>query len=73
MPYKTDKLEEKEGRKVVLDNEEISASDFNSKLEGLKSNQRIIETKKNQFFTVERFYDGKNKPSNGGFFIWLLF
>ena len=28
MPYKTDKLEEKEGRKVILDNEEISASDF---------------------------------------------
>ena len=57
MPYKTDKLEEREARKVVLDNEEISASDFNSKLEGLRSNQRIIETKKNQFFTVERFYD----------------
>ena len=57
MPYKTDKLEEKEGRTVILDNEEISASDFNSKLEGLRSNQRIIETKKNQFFTVERFYD----------------
>ena len=57
MPYKTDKLEEKEGRKVILDNEEISASDFNSKLEGMRSNQRIIETKKNQFFTVERFYD----------------
>ena len=57
MPYKTDKLEEKEGRKVILDNEEISASDFNSKLEGLRSNNRIIETKKNQFFTVERFYD----------------
>ena len=57
MPYKTDKLEEKEGRKVILDNEEISASDFNSKLEGLRSNQRIIETKKTQFFTVERFYD----------------
>ena len=57
MPYKTDKLEEKEGRKVILDNEEISASDFNSKLEGLRSNQRIIETKKNQFFTVERFYE----------------
>ena len=57
MPYKTDRLEESDGRKVVLDNEEISASDFNSKLEGLKSNQRIIEKKKNQFFTVERFYD----------------
>ena len=57
MPYKTDRLEESDGRKVVLDNEENSASDFNSKLEGLKSNQRIIETKKNQFFTVERFYD----------------
>ena len=57
MPYKTDRLEESDGRKVVLDNEEISASDFNSKLEGLRSNHRIIETKKNQFFTVERFYD----------------
>ena len=57
MPYKTDRLEESDGRKVVLDNEEISAYDFKSMLEGLKSHKRIIETKKNQFFTVERFYD----------------
>ncbi len=56
MAYKVDKLEEKEGRKVVLDNEEVSASEFNSRLENLKSSQRIIETKENQFFTVERFY-----------------
>ena len=56
MAYKVDKLEEKEGRKVVLDNEEVSASEFNSRLKNLKSSQRIIETKENQFFTVERFY-----------------
>ena len=56
MAYKVDKLEEKEGRKVVLDNEEVSASEFNSRLENIKSSQRIIETKENQFFTVERFY-----------------
>lgn len=56
MAYKVDKLEEKEGRKVVLDNEEVSVSEFNSRLENLKSSQRIIETKENQFFTVERFY-----------------
>ena len=56
MAYKVDKLEEKEGRKVVLDNEEVSDSEFNSRLENLKSSQRIIETKENQFFTVERFY-----------------
>ena len=56
MAYKVDKLEETEGRKVVLDNEEVSASEFNSRLENLKSSQRIIETKENQFFTVERFY-----------------
>ena len=56
MAYKVDKLEEKEGRKVVLDNEEVSASEFNSRLENLKSSQRIIETQENKFFTVERFY-----------------
>lgn len=37
MAYKVDKLEEKEGRKVVLDNEEVSVSEFNSRLENLKS------------------------------------
>lgn len=56
MAYKVDRIEEKDNRKVVLDNEEVSASEFNSRLENLKSSQRIIETKENQFFTVERFY-----------------
>lgn len=56
MSYKMEKIEEKDNRKVVLDNEEISASEFNSRLENLKSSQRIIETKENKFFTVERFY-----------------
>lgn len=57
MAYKViNKLEEKEEKKVVLDNEEVSASEFNSRLENLKSSQRIIETQENKFFTVERFY-----------------
>ena len=57
MAYKViNKLEEKEEKKVVLDNEEVSASKFNSRLENLKSSQRIIETQENKFFTVERFY-----------------
>ena len=57
MAYKViNKLEEKGEKKVVLDNEEVSASEFNSRLENLKSSQRIIETQENKFFTVERFY-----------------
>ena len=57
MAYKViNKLEEKEEKNVVLDNEEVSASEFNSRLENLKSSQRIIETQENKFFTVERFY-----------------
>lgn len=57
MPYKTTKIEEKEGRIITLDNKQVSASEFNSNLEKLKANQKIIETKENQFFTVERFFD----------------
>lgn len=50
-------MDENEERTITLDNRQVSASEFNSNLEKLKSNQKIIETKENQFFTVERFYD----------------
>ena len=56
-PYKTTRMDENEERIITLDNRQVSASEFNSNLEKLKSNQKIIETKENQFFTVERFYD----------------
>lgn len=55
--YKTTRMDENEERTITLDNRQVSASEFNSNLEKLKSNQKIIETKENQFFTVERFYD----------------
>ena len=44
-----------EDKKIMLDNEAISYSQFNDKLSSLKANQRIIETQDNHFFTVERF------------------
>jgi hypothetical protein len=56
-PYRTERMDENEARTITLDNRQVSAVEFNSNLEKLKSNQKIIETKENQFFTVERFYD----------------
>lgn len=43
-------------KKIMLDNEAISYRQFNDKLSSLKSNQRIIETQDNHFFTIERFH-----------------
>lgn len=56
-PYRTERMDENEARTITLDNRQVSAVEFNNNLEKLKSNQKIIETKENQFFTVERFYD----------------
>lgn len=58
-PYITQKLKENEDNEktVLLDNRKVSNREFNSSLEKLKKNQRIIETTENQFYTVERFYD----------------
>lgn len=57
--YVTQKFNENEDNEktVLLDNKQISTKEFNSNLEKLKKNQKIIETKENQFYTVERFYD----------------
>lgn len=57
MAYQTVKINESVGNTVKLDNQDISTQDFNEKLENLKPNQRIVETSKNNFHTVERFYD----------------
>lgn len=58
-PYITQKLNENEDNEktVILDNKQISTKEFNNSLEKLKRNQKIIETKENQFYTIERFYD----------------
>lgn len=57
--YKTQKLDETEEleRTVLLDNRLVSTREFNDNLEKLRNNQKIIETKENQFYTVERFFD----------------
>lgn len=59
MAFQTTKLNESENseRKVKLNNEEVSVQEFNKTLEGLKGNQRIIESSEGNFHTVERFYD----------------
>lgn len=54
MTYKMSKLEENEEQKISLDNQEISAEDFNKTLENLKPGQRILESSKNNFHVVER-------------------
>lgn len=58
-PYVTQKMNENEDNEklVILDNKQISTKEFNNNLEKLKRNQKIIETKENQFYTIERFYD----------------
>lgn len=53
MEYQTNKLKEDE-RKIKLDNEEMSVSDFNRRLEGLKPGQRILESSDDNFHIVER-------------------
>lgn len=54
MNYQTTKLTEKENEKIYLDNQEVSASQFNEALDKLKPNQRILETSKRSFHIVER-------------------
>lgn len=57
MQYQTTKLEENDERKVYLDNEQIPVSQFNSTLESLKRNQRVVESSNDNFHIVERMYD----------------
>ena len=57
MAYQTTKLEENDERKVTLDNQQIPVSQFNSTLESLKKNQRVVESSADNFHIVERLYD----------------
>lgn len=58
MDYQKNTLNENDEKKTVrLDNRDVSIQDFNRKLEGLKPNQRIIETSDYDFHTIERLYD----------------
>ena len=57
MAYQTTKLEENDERKVTLDNEQIPVSQFNTRLESLKKNQRVVESSQDNFHIVERMYD----------------
>lgn len=52
--FKMNKLNESEMNTVKLDNEDISVSDFNKTLEGLRPGQRILETSDRNFHIVER-------------------
>lgn len=52
--FKMNKLNESEMNTVRLDNEDISVSDFNKTLEGLRPGQRILETSDRNFHIVER-------------------
>lgn len=54
MELRREPFNENEEKTVKLDNVDISVRDFNKKLEGLKSNQRIIETSDYNFHLVER-------------------
>ena len=57
MQYQTTKLEENDERKVYLDNEQIPVSQFNTRLESLKKNQRVVESSDSNYHIVERLYD----------------
>lgn len=54
--YTTQPLKESEHRTVKLDNQEVTAQEFNETLESLKPNQRIIETSDQNFHLVERMF-----------------
>lgn len=56
MTYQTQRLDEKETPKVILDNKEITTEQFNRILESLEPNQRIIETSHHNFHLVERMW-----------------
>lgn len=56
--YQTTELKEnKKEQTVKLDNQNISVSQFNETLKGLKNNQRIVEVDDHDFHIVERFFD----------------
>lgn len=57
MSFQTTKLTESEEKKILLDNQEVSAEEFNKTLDNLKPGQRILETQSNSFHIVERFRD----------------
>lgn len=59
MSFQTVKLEESDNnpKKVYLDNEQVSIREFNSKLESLRKNQRIVESSEDNFHVVERLYN----------------
>lgn len=44
----------KEDHKFTLDNKEVTETELSEAFEKLKSNQRIVETRENTFYTVER-------------------
>lgn len=54
--YQTMPLMEEKEKKVKLDNQEVSAREFNETLENLKSSQRIIESSPDNFHLVERMF-----------------
>ncbi len=56
--YITSKMTENEDRdrKLYLDNKEVSPTEFNTALEGLHDNQRIVESSKDNFHIIERFF-----------------
>ena len=56
--YQTTELKEnKKEQTIKLDNQNISVSQFNETLKGLKNNQRIVEVGDHDFHIVERFFD----------------
>lgn len=57
--YQTTELKENKNgsTSVKLDNQDISVSQFNETLKGLKRNQRIVEVADHDFHIVERLFD----------------
>ena len=49
-------LNESEERTVVLDEKEITASEFNDRLRELGNSQRIVETSTDNYATITRMH-----------------
>lgn len=50
-------MEDNKDKKIVLDNEEVTPSEFSEKASSLKKNERLVETQPGHFTTITRMYD----------------
>lgn len=48
---------ERDDKRIMLDNEEVTPSEFNEKASSLKKNERLVETSDGNYHIITRMYD----------------